>query len=123
MTEQHHGGAAVTDTILHLLTTMQDQLNRMEGKLESLVPRPEYEAFKLHVESALRDVHTHKDSAHARIEHAIAVNGKAIEAVDAKVDAAERDRNAWARDTNLKVWLAILAAALSIAIGFIVRAF
>ena len=123
MTEQHHGGAAVTDTILHLLTTMQDQLNRMEGKLESLVPRPEYEAFKVHVEAALRDVHAHKDSSHARIEHAIAQNGKAIEAVDAKVDAAERDRNTWARDVNLKVWLAILGAGLSIAIGFIVRAF
>ena len=112
----------MTDTILHLLTTMQDQLNRMEGKLESLVPRPEYEAFKVHVEAALRDVSAHKDSSHARIEHAIAVNGKAIEAVDAKVDAAERDRNAWARDTNLKVWLAILGAALSIAVGFIARA-
>jgi len=123
MTEQYHGGAAVQDAILHVLQTMQDQLNRMEGKLESLVPRPEYEAFKLHVESALRDVHTHKDSSHARIEHAIAVNGKAIEAVDAKVDAAERDRHMWARDVNLKVWLAILGAGLSIAIGFIVRAF
>lgn len=99
---------------------MQDQLNRMEA---AMIPRPEYEAFKLHVEAALRDVHTHKDSSHARIEHAIAVNGKAIEAVDAKVDAAERDRNTWARDVNLKVWLAILGAALSIAIGFIVRAF
>ena len=93
------------DAILHVLQTMQDQLNRMEGKLESLVPRPEYEAFKVHV------------------EHAIAQNGKAIEAVDAKVDAAERDRATWARDTNLKVWLAILGAGLSIAIGFIVRAF
>ena len=113
----------MTDTILHLLTTMQDQLNRMEGKLESLVPRPEYEAFKVHVEAALRDVHHAKDSSHARIEAAIAVNGKAIEAVDAKVDAAERDRNSWARDVNLKVWLAILGAGLSIAIGFIVRAF
>ena len=112
----------MTDTILHLLTTMQDQLNRMEGKLESLVPRPEYEAFKLHVESALRDVHTNKDSSHARIEQAIAQNGKAIEAVDAKVDAAERDRNSWARDVNLKVWLAILGAGLSIAVGFIARA-
>ena len=110
----------MTDTILHLLTTMQDQLNRMEA---AMIPRPEYEAFKLHVESALRDVRTHKDSSHARIEHAIAVNGKAIEAVDAKVDAAERDRNTWARDVNLKVWLAILGAGLSIAIGFIVRAF
>ena len=120
MTEQHHGGAAVQDAILHVLQTMQDQLNRMEA---AMIPRPEYEAFKLHVESALRDVHTHKDSSHARIEHAIAVNGKAIEAVDAKVDAAERDRNTWARDVNLKVWLAILGAGLSIAIGFIVRAF
>ena len=123
MTEQYHGGAAVTDTILHLLTTMQDQLNRMEGKLESLVPRPEYEAWKVHVEAALRDVNVHKESSHARIEHAIAVNGKAIEAVDAKVDAAERDRATWARDVNLRVWLAILGAGLSIAIGFIVRAF
>ena len=113
----------MTDTILHLLTTMQDQLNRMEGKLESLVPRPEYEAFKVHVEAALRDVHAHKDSSHARIEHAIAQNGKAIEAVDAKVDAAERDRNTWARDVNLRVWLAILAAGLSIAVGFVGRAF
>ena len=113
----------MTDTILHLLTTMQDQLNRMEGKLESLVPRPEYEAFKVHVEAALRDVHAHKDSSHAQIEHAIAVNGRAIEAVDAKVDAAERDRNAWARDVNLKVWLAILAASLSIAVGLVARAF
>ena len=123
MTEQYHGGAAVTDTILHLLTTMQDQLNRMESKLESLVPRPEYEAWKVHVEAALRDVNVHKDSSHARIEHAIAQNGKAIEAVDAKVDAAERDRATWARDVNLKVWLAILGAGLSIAVGFIVRAF
>ena len=48
---------------------------------------------------------------------------RAIEAVDARVDAAERDRNVWARDVNLKVWLAILGAGLSIAIGFIVRAF
>ena len=112
----------MNESILHVLTAMQDQLNRMEGKLESLVPRPEYEAFKLHVESALRDVNTHKDSSHARIEHAIAVNGRAIEAVDAKMDAAERDRNAWARNTNLKVWLAILAAGLSIAVGFIARA-
>ena len=110
----------MTDTILHVLQTMQDQLNRMEA---AMIPRPEYEAFKLHVESALRDVRTHKDSSHARIEHAIAVNGKAIEAVDAKVDAAERDRHMWARDVNLKVWLAILGAGLSIAIGFIVRAF
>ena len=108
------------DAILHVLQTMQDQLNRMEA---AMIPRPEYEAFKLHVESALRDVHTNKDSSHARIEHAIAVNGRAIEAVDAKVDAAERDRATWARDTNLKVWLAILGAGLSIAIGFIVRAF
>ena len=110
----------MTDTILHVLQTMQDQLNRMEA---AMIPRPEYEAFKLHVESAIRDVNAHKDASHARIEHAIAVNGKAIEAVDAKVDAAERDRNAWARDVNLKVWLAILGAGLSIAIGFIVRAF
>ena len=109
----------MTDTILHVLQTMQDQLNRMEA---AMIPRPEYEAFKLHVESALRDVRTHKDSSHARIEHAIAVNAQAIEAVDAKVDAAERDRATWARDTNLKVWLAILGAGLSIAIGFIVRA-
>ena len=120
MTEQHHGGAAVQDAILHVLQTMQDQLNRMEA---AMIPRPEYEAFKVHVEAALRDVHTNKDASHARIEHAIAVNGKAIEAVDAKVDAAERDRNSWARDVNLKVWLAILGAGLSIAIGFIVRAF
>ena len=112
----------MTDTILHLLTTMQDQLNRMEGKLESLVPRPEYEAWKVHVEAALRDVNVHKDSSHARIEHAIAANGKAIEAVDAKVDAAERDRATWARDTNVKVWLAILAAGLSIAVGLVARA-
>ena len=119
MTEQHHGGAAVTDTILHLLTTMQDQLNRMEGKLESLVPRPEYEAFKLHVESALRDVHTNKDSSHARIDKQLSANAQAIEAVDAKVDAAERDRNSWARDVNLKVWLAILGAGLSIAVGLV----
>ena len=110
----------MTDTILHVLQTMQDQLNRMEA---AMIPRPEYEAFKIHVESALRDVHHAKDSSHARIEAAIAVNGKAIEAVDAKVDAAERDRNVWARDVNLKVWLAILGAGLSIAIGFIVRAF
>lgn len=107
------------DAILHVLQTMQDQLNRMEA---AMIPRPEYEAFKLHVESALRDVHTHKDSSHARIEQAIAANGKAIEAVDAKVDAAERDRNTWARDVNLKVWLAILGAGLSIAVGFIARA-
>ena len=120
MTEQYHGGAAVQDAILHVLQTMQDQLNRMEA---AMIPRPEYEAFKVHVEAALRDVNVHKDSSHARIEHAIAVNGKAIEALDGKVDAAERDRNAWARDTNLKVWLAILGAGLSIAIGFIVRAF
>ena len=117
-----HEGGSVNESILHVLTAMQDQLNRMEGKLESLVPRPEYEAFKLHVESALRDVHTNKDSSHARIEQAIAQNGKAIEAVDAKVDAAERDRSTWARDVNLKVWLAILGAGLSIAIGCIVRA-
>ena len=117
-----HEGGSVNESILHVLTAMQDQLNRMEGKLESLVPRPEYEAFKLHVESALRDVHTNKDSSHARIEQAIAQNGKAIEAVDAKVDAAERDRSTWARDVNLKVWLAILGAGLSIAVGFIARA-
>ena len=43
--------------------------------------------------------------------------------MDAKVDAAERDRNNWARDVNLKVWLAILGAGLSIVVGFIVRAF
>ena len=48
MTEQYHGGAAVTDTILHVLQTMQDQLNRMEA---AMIPRPEYEAFKV----------THKD--------------------------------------------------------------
>lgn len=113
----------MADTILHLLTTMQDQLNRMEGKLESLVPRPEYEAFKRHVEAALRDVHTYRESSIARIEQAIAQNRVAIGAVDAKVDAAERDRNVWVRNVNLKVWLAILAAGLSIAIGFIVRAF
>ena len=99
---------------------MQDQLNRMEA---AMITRPEYESFKAYVEVALRDVSAHKDSSHARIERAIAVNGKAIEAVDAKVDAAERDRNAWARDVNLKVWLAILGAGLSIAIGFLVRAF
>ena len=120
MTEQHHGGAAVQDAILHVLQTMQDQLNRMEA---AMIPRPEYEAFKVHVEAALRDVSAHKDSSHARIEAAIAVNGKAIEAVDAKVDAAERDRNTWARDVNLKVWLAILAAGLSIAVGLVARAF
>jgi len=110
----------VQDAILHVLQTMQDQLNRMEA---AMIPRPEYEAFKVHVEAALRDVHAHKDSSHARIEHAIAVNSRAIEALDGKVDAAERDRNTWARDVNLRVWLAILGAGLSIAIGFIVRAF
>ena len=121
MTEQYHGGAAaVQDAILHVLQTMQDQLNRMEA---AMIPRPEYEAFKVHVEAALRDVRAHKDSSHARIEQAIAENGKAIEAVDAKVDAAERDRATWARDVNFKVWLAILGAGLSIAVGVIVRAF
>lgn len=123
MTEQYHGGGVSQDAILHVLQAMQGQLHRIETRLESLVPRPEYEAFKVHVEAALRDVNVHKDSSHARIEQAIAVNSRAIEALDGKVDAAERDRHMWARDVNLKVWLAILGAGLSIAIGFIVRAF
>jgi hypothetical protein len=112
MTEQHHGGAAVQDAILHVLQTMQHQLHRIETRLESLVPRAEYEAWKA---TSVAD--------HARIEAAVRRNTDAIEQVDQRVQAAERDRNAWARDVNLKVWLAILGAGLSIAIGFIVRAF
>jgi hypothetical protein len=112
MTEQYHGGAAAQDAILHALQAMQGQLHRIETRLESLVPRPEYEAWK---SAAAAD--------HARIEAAVRRNTDAIEQVDQRVQAAERVRNAWARDVNLKVWLAILGAGLSLAVGIIVRAF
>lgn len=110
----------MTDTILHVLQTMQDQLNRMEA---AMIPRPEYEAFKVHVESALRDVTAHKDAAHTRLDRELEAHAKAIEAVDARMDAHERDRSNWARDVNLKVWLAILAAGLSVVVGVAVGAF
>ena len=109
MTEQHH---VTQDAILHVLQAMQGQLHRIETRLESLVPRPEYEAWK---SAATAD--------HARIEAAVRANAVAVEQVDQRVQAAERDRHMWARDVNLKVWLAILGAGLSIAFGVIVRAF
>ena len=110
MTEYH--GPAARDVILHTLQTMQGQLTRIETRLESLVPRAEYEAWKA---TAAAD--------HARIEAGANRNSATIEQLDRRVQAAERERNSWARDVNLKVWLAILGAGLSIAIGFIVRAF
>ena len=106
-----HEGGSVNESILHVLTAMQNQLNRIETRLESLVPRMEYEAWKLTAEAD-----------HARIESTVKANAVAIEQVDQRVQAAERDRNVWARDVNFKVWLAILAAGLSVAVGLIARA-
>ena len=104
-------GGTLSDTILHVLTSMQDQLNRIEGRLDSLVPRPEYEAWKVHAEAA-----------HVRIEAALQVNAAAIEAVDMRIQANERDRMSWARDVNLRVWLAIGTALMGMATAFVLRA-
>lgn len=106
-----HEGGSVNESILHVLTAMQNQLNRIETRLESLVPRMEYEAWKLTAEAD-----------HARIESTVKANAVAIDQVYQRVQSAEHERMEWARDVNVKVWLAILAAVLSIAVGFIARA-
>lgn len=86
------------------LQRMSTQLDRIEHQM---VPRAEFEAHKGEVFRRWDEDQAESDREHTSL-HA------RIDGVQYKQDERERERQRQARELNVKIWVAVLAAVLSI---------
>lgn len=98
---------------------VQATLLRIE---ERMVPRPEFDQFKLEIERRFKDgddrlarTAAEKAAAHGRIEGSVSE-------LRTQVDQDRLDRLTWSREVNARAWVGMGLGALAIVGGAVTRA-
>lgn len=101
---QGDDNAVTAAEVYRHLQRIGSQLDRIEHQM---VPRSEFEAHKDEMLRRWEENKQERESDHA-------VLNSRIDGVQHKQDEREQERSRQARELNMKIWLAVLAAGLSI---------
>jgi hypothetical protein len=114
--------------VVRMLEDLGKRIEHMDHKLDSMrasvLPRTEFEAYKEDTTRRLAGLEATKSTAHNELHQKIAATETKlraeVEKVETEMHVQADARQRWARDVNVRVWLAVAAAALSAVGGILV---
>lgn len=108
--------------LVQMVSDVRGLVQDVDRKLDRMVPRPEFEQYQHGVAERFRAIDARIDEKQQSSGAADAKLDAKIDAVDARVDSQEADRNRNYRDLNAKSWLALVGVGLSVVGGLIMNA-